>query len=194
MKSRLPALAILSFLMFASACASAPVGTPIPIDTPVIPGTGATAMEAITATEAAATETQIPTETQPVIETPTVPAESDKTLMINTQGELAPNLVDGRGRSLYAFMNDEPDSILSACVDDCAVEWPPLTVSGKPAAGEGVDPDLIGTISRPNGSTQATYNGWPLHYYNSDSIPGTTYGQSYNGLWFLISPTGEPIQ
>jgi predicted lipoprotein with Yx(FWY)xxD motif len=195
MESRLPALAILSFLMFASACAPAPEGKPTPIGTHVISVTGPTATEVITATatDAAATGTPVRIEPRPATGTATDMAGSEKTLMINTQGELAPNLVDDRGRSLYVYMNDEPDSSLSACLDDCAVEWPPLTVSMTPVAGEGVDPGLIGTIDRPNRSAQATYNGWPLYYYNSDSIPGTTFGQGYNGVWFLISPEGKPI-
>jgi predicted lipoprotein with Yx(FWY)xxD motif len=113
--------------------------------------------------------------------------------MVNRSGA-SPYLVDQQGRSLYAYLNDTPYSSTSICLDDCAVEWPPVTVSGVPTAGEGVDSTLISTFSRADGSIQAAYNGWPLYYYNMDTIPGTTYGQRYNGVWFLISPSGDPIQ
>jgi predicted lipoprotein with Yx(FWY)xxD motif len=99
--------------------------------------------------------------------------------------------------SLYVLMNDTQNSGTSTCVDDCAAEWPPLTADGDPVAGEGVDETLLGTITRDDGSTQVTYNGWPLYTFVDDTAPGDTTGQGIEdefGLWHLISPEGEPIE
>ena len=61
-------------------------------------------------------------------------------------------------------------------------------------AGEGVNATLLGTITRDDGTTQVTYNGWPLYYFAGDTAPGDTTGQDMEGVWFLVSPTGEAIQ
>jgi len=198
MKAKLMLTALLTFVILVIACAPVPGETSTPVDTPVIPETGGTATEVMSETQTptgeVATETEAPTETQAVAETPTGASDTDMTMMVNEQSTLAPYLVDDRGRSLYVYLNDSQNSSTSACVDDCAVEWPPVTVTGTPAAGTGVDASLLRTLKRDDGSTQATYNGWPLYYYNMDTAPGTMNGQSYNGVWFLVSPDGEPIQ
>jgi predicted lipoprotein with Yx(FWY)xxD motif len=195
MKSKLRFTHLLVFVLLGPACAPTPRGTPTALNTPFIPVTGNTAATTATVsgTLEAPTGTQAPTQTQPATATATG-VGSVVTLMVSTEGDAAPYLVDDRGRSLYVYMNDTQNSQTSACVDDCAVEWPPLTVSVIPAAGQGVDATLIGTMTRENGFIQATYNGRPLYYYNMDTLPGTTNGQTYKGVWFLVSPEGEPIQ
>jgi predicted lipoprotein with Yx(FWY)xxD motif len=64
---------------------------------------------------------------------------------------------------------------------------------GAPAAGEGVDAALLGTITRDDGAMQVTYNGWPLYYFADDTAPGDANGQGLGDVWFLVSPTGEAI-
>jgi predicted lipoprotein with Yx(FWY)xxD motif len=43
-----------------------------------------------------------------------------------------------------------------------------LIVTGTPQAGAGVNASLLGTITRQDGTMQATYNGWPLYTYSID--------------------------
>jgi predicted lipoprotein with Yx(FWY)xxD motif len=159
-------------------------------DQPNIPNVGGTAFVPVfeTATPMTAAPSEIPatTETRAVTETP-------ETLMVSNEGT-SPFLVDDQGRSLYVYLNDSQHSSTSACVDDCAVDWPPLTVKVPPVGGPGVDASLLGIIVRDDGSTQVTYNGWPLYYYVMDTIPGTTNAPTLDDLWFLISPSGEPIR
>jgi predicted lipoprotein with Yx(FWY)xxD motif len=197
MKYKLMIAGFLNIVLLVTACAPVSGETRTPADTPVIPETGGTATESMAETETptieAGTETPALMGTQVVAETPGLAAGSDVTVMVSNEGT-SPFLVDDQGRSLYVYMTDSQNSSTSACIDDCAVEWPPLTVTGVPAAGTGIDASLLGTLSRDDGSTQASYTGWPLYYYNMDTIPGTTNGHNYNGVWFLISPTGEPIQ
>ena len=103
-------------------------------------------------------------------------------------------LVNGQGLSLYLLTADSPDQ--SACTDACASAWPPLIVSGQAAAGDGVDGSLMGTLTRPDGSDQVTYNGHPLYTFKGDHASGDVAGQgiqSFGGTWYLLSPAGEPI-
>lgn len=101
-------------------------------------------------------------------------------------------LVDGEGRSLYLFENDEQGE--STCTDDCAATWPPLTTTGEPTAEGGPDEGALGTITREDGSTQVTYNDWPLYHYADDSEPGDTAGQGIGDVWWLVDPAGEPVR
>ena len=102
-------------------------------------------------------------------------------------------LVDGEGVTLYIFTTDEPD--VSNCTGGCAETWPPVVMSGETAglAGEGADADLIGTIERPDGSEQVTYDSQPLYYFSGDRSPGDFRGQGVGGVWFVISPDGEIV-
>jgi predicted lipoprotein with Yx(FWY)xxD motif len=104
-------------------------------------------------------------------------------------GSLGDYLVDGSGRSLYVFALD--DERTSTCVGACADLWPPLL--GDPRAESGVDRSLLGNAERANGAIQVTYAGHPLYHYTDDVAPGDTQGQGFNDVWFLISPSGEPL-
>ncbi|MPV38081.1 COG4315 family predicted lipoprotein [Georgenia subflava] len=103
--------------------------------------------------------------------------------------DLGQILVDGEGMTLYLFTNDSPGT--SVCEGDCLVAWPPL--EGEVGAGEGVDQALVGTIERSDGSIQASYNDWPLYYWQNDTAPGDTTGQGVNEVWYVIGADGEAI-
>jgi predicted lipoprotein with Yx(FWY)xxD motif len=99
---------------------------------------------------------------------------------------------DEGGWVLYRFDKDtaKPASA-SACEGDCAKVWlPALTNDGKPRLA-GVDPELVGTVTRADGSKQLTVAGWPLYRYIGDKKPGTWQGQNVNGTWFVIKPSGR---
>src|SRR3974390_292514 len=84
-------------------------------------------------------------------------------------------LVGRDGRTLYLFQADKNGT--SACTEACAAAWPPYTVTGAPQAGSGVSQALLGTITRPDGTMQLTYNGHPLYYFTADAAGGTARGQ-----------------
>jgi predicted lipoprotein with Yx(FWY)xxD motif len=59
-----------------------------------------------------------------------------------------------------------------------------------------VNAALLSTTSRTDGTTQLTYNGHPLYYYDDDKGPGTTKGQgetSYGANWYVLAPAGVKI-
>jgi predicted lipoprotein with Yx(FWY)xxD motif len=102
-------------------------------------------------------------------------------------------LVDGRGRILYLFTKERTKR--SRCYGDCATAWPPFLTKGKPRAGKGTDPELVGTTKRRNGRRQVTYNGHPLYYYVTDTRPGQITCQDvveFGGTWLVINPGGRP--
>jgi predicted lipoprotein with Yx(FWY)xxD motif len=105
-----------------------------------------------------------------------------------------PILVDGDGRSLYLYKNDTQNGESSACTDECASEWEALVSQGDPVAGAGAIQNLLGTIARDDGTSQVTYNGWPLYYFSGDAGAGSANGQGAEGLWFLVSPSGKAVQ
>jgi predicted lipoprotein with Yx(FWY)xxD motif/cytochrome c2 len=106
--------------------------------------------------------------------------------------EIGTYLTDAEGRSLYLFTRDSENT--STCTDQCAENWPPLLVEGEPMAGQGVAASLLGTTERDDGSTQVTYNGWPLYYFARDESPGDIAGQGVGDRWYLISPFGAARQ
>jgi predicted lipoprotein with Yx(FWY)xxD motif len=102
-------------------------------------------------------------------------------------------LVDQNGMTLYMFTNDTQGAGTSACSGACAALWPALTAS-SPTAGTGVDASKLGTITLSDGTTQVTYNGWPLYLYSKDTKAGDTTGQGFKSIWYVIAPSGDPVK
>jgi predicted lipoprotein with Yx(FWY)xxD motif len=108
------------------------------------------------------------------------------------RGDLGPMLVDADGRTLYVFLADTGST--STCYGECAANWPALVSSGRPAAADGIDPSMIGTTVRTDGSKQVTFDGRPLYVFGGDAAAGDTNGQGIGGVWFVVSPRGTPIE
>ncbi len=104
-----------------------------------------------------------------------------------------PIVVDKDGKSVYFFAEDVKDSPTSACKDECAAAWPPVTTSSDAPAVEGVT-GTIGTIGAAGGSKQITINGMPVYYYAKDTKAGDILGQGVNNDWYLVSPSGEMLK
>jgi predicted lipoprotein with Yx(FWY)xxD motif len=189
----LGAMLVLALLLVACAPAATPAVTEPPATIePTAEATEAPATEPATeaATEPAATDAP----TEAATDAPSVPVTGAATVNVAEVGTFGQALVDGEGRTLYLFTNDTQNSGTSSCTGDCLVAWPPLFTDGDPVAGEGVDAALLGTIALPDGTTQVTYNGWPLYYYAEDTASGDVNGQGVGGVWFVVSPTGEMIE
>jgi predicted lipoprotein with Yx(FWY)xxD motif len=112
---------------------------------------------------------------------------------------LGPILVDGQGITLYLFETDKQGSP-SRCYDICAIQWPPLLLPkgvAAPVAGPGVQARLLGTAPRTDGTTQITYNGWPLYYWPPDKRPGKATGQALTnagGVWYVVNAAGDAVR
>ncbi|OII59798.1 hypothetical protein BJP40_12705 [Streptomyces sp. CC53] len=98
-------------------------------------------------------------------------------------------LTDSEGRTLYRFDKDTANPPKSACEGDCAKAWPVVTAEGaKPPTG--VDPALLGVLTRPDGTKQLTVDGWPMYRYAKDAEPGDVEGHGVGGTWYAAAPDG----
>lgn len=91
-------------------------------------------------------------------------------------------LVAPDGHTLYSNTADSPTKVI--CTGACASIWPPLT--GTPHAGSGLTAAQLGTATRPDGSTQATWRGLPLYEFSKDKAPGDKTGDGISdagGTW-----------
>lgn len=94
-------------------------------------------------------------------------------------------LADAAGLTLYTFSHDQGGT--STCTGPCAVAWPPLTVAtGGTVTGPGGTQGKLGTITRPGGGRQITFDGHPLYSFSGDSAPGQTHGQGLDAAWYVI--------
>lgn len=118
--------------------------------------------------------------------------DSTATVQVRQHAEFGEILVDAEGMTLYLFDADTKGSAESACHDDCADAWPPLTVGGDATAGPGVTATLS-TFERADGTTQVAAEGWPLYYFASDGSPGDVNGQGVNDVWWVLGPDGTKI-
>jgi predicted lipoprotein with Yx(FWY)xxD motif len=109
------------------------------------------------------------------------------TVYISHNPELGSILVGPTGNTVYLFNNDEPG--VSNCYDECATNWPPLTVESADALVPGVGlPGELGTTERTDGMLQVTYNGWPLYYWKDDAARGDATGEAVGDVWWTIVP------
>ena len=96
-------------------------------------------------------------------------------------------LTNSKGFTLYSFAPDT--STTSKCNGTCAQNWPPVT---GPVTATGVT-GTFGTITRSDGSVQATFDGHPLYTFVGDTAPGQAKGNGLNaagGLWHEITTSG----
>jgi predicted lipoprotein with Yx(FWY)xxD motif len=56
-----------------------------------------------------------------------------------------------------------------------------------------LDASKLGTATRKDGSSQVTYNGWPLYYYAKDKAPGDVTGQDVGSVWYVVSAAGDKV-
>ncbi len=98
-------------------------------------------------------------------------------------------LVDGEGRTLYVYANDEPG--WSNCVGTCLNNWQVYTVEADTplVVGAGLDGEL-GLTERADGTLQVTYDDQPLYYFSLDRRPGDAIGSGAGNVWSVV-PVGE---
>ena len=107
---------------------------------------------------------------------PAASASGGTTLAVRTIGGQQV-LTNSAGLTLYWFAPDTSTTL--KCTGSCATYWPP--VKGPATAGSGVT-GTLGTITRSDGTKQATYDGHPLYTYAGDTAPGQAKGNGLNAL------------
>ena len=131
--------------------------------------------------------------TTPVTPVPTTQQVSSSvqpldTVKVTYDPNLGQYLVNADGYTLYYFLKDTPGAGTSACTGSCISLWPAFSttihVSSPLQASD------FGTITRPDGTVQVTYKGWPLYTYSNDAAPGSTTGNGYNNVWYVMGLNG----
>lgn len=118
-----------------------------------------------------------------------------KVALITTKkhGDLGPVLAYGpKKMTVYLFEADNGGK--SHCSGTCASAWPPII--GQPQAGGSVSRGKLGTVTRPDGRTQVTYNGHPLYLFIKDKDDGDAYGEgakAFGAEWYVLAPSGSKV-
>jgi predicted lipoprotein with Yx(FWY)xxD motif len=121
---------------------------------------------------------------------------ADRTVSVTSVDGVGDVLVDAQGAALYAA--DQEAGGMVVCVDACTTIWEPLTLSGgaQPTADNGLAADL-GTVTRPDGTEQVTFDGSPLYRFVEDPDPETVTGNGFADtfagqafVWRVVTPTG----
>lgn len=113
-------------------------------------------------------------------------------LAVAESSQVGWHVTDGDGLPLYRYDKDTPKPAKSNCEGECANAWKPVKVDNDPMAA-GVDPGLLGTVTRSDGTKQLTIAGWPMYTSNEDKTAGDLKGQAKGGVWFATAPNGAKI-
>jgi predicted lipoprotein with Yx(FWY)xxD motif len=101
-------------------------------------------------------------------------------------------LATSNGSPLYLLTADPSGG--SSCTGACATQWPPLTATGKPAAGPGTNQSLLSSFTRTDGSVQVLYAGHALYTHPGTTATAVAGTASDGGIWYLVSPSGKAIK
>jgi predicted lipoprotein with Yx(FWY)xxD motif len=142
---------------------------------------------------AAASSPATQSSSTPAVSTSTPSAQA--VLIATKASKLGTVLATGpKKRTVYLFEGDK--GAVSACTGACAQVWPPVTTTGSPTAGGSAVAGSLGTLTRPDGTTQVTYNGHPLYLYAKDMDTSDAYGQgikSFGADWYMLKPSGSKL-
>ncbi|WP_433336895.1 COG4315 family predicted lipoprotein [Spirillospora sp. CA-294931] len=123
------------------------------------------------------------------------PASSGRAMVMTGRTAGGTALVDGMGKALYLFEKEGRGRPL--CDGDCAAMWPPFVISGTPKADGEARGDLLGSVTRADGTEQVTYAGHPLYTYVKDVSPGDAGGRDlfdHGAEWYLLDASGARIR
>lgn len=104
--------------------------------------------------------------------------------------ELGKILTDAKGRTLYRFDKDSAWPMKSNCKGECLESWKPAQPVERSKV-EGVDPKLLTTYKRADGTRQLTIDCWPLYWFTGDKEPGDINGQGKDGEWHAATDKGK---
>jgi len=207
MRLRPTPIVLTAFLALAAACGSSSTkvaGTPAASATTVATSAAAgggyavppTTTAATTATTASAygdayggATTSPPTTAEATVTSSPGASGAAVTVITTTKGSA---LGDAQGRALYLFTPDNAGK--PTCTGACAAKWPPAGAPSSPVPGPGVDAAKLATATHPEAGPQLSYNGHPLYLFSGDAKPGDTNGEGLGGIWYLVSPAGDPLR
>ena len=115
-------------------------------------------------------------------------------VVVSTKHEKLGTVLAAGPKRLTVYLFEADKGPHSSCSGACAAAWPPVT--GAPKATGQVSAAKLGTITRPDGTKQVTYNGHPLYFFVKDKDDGDTYGEAvkaFGAEWYVLSAAGTKI-
>lgn len=85
------------------------------------------------------------------------------------------------GMTVYTFDKDEAGK--SNCDDSCLAVWPAVSTADISGAG-------IGSVTRDDGTKQATFKDKPIYLFLGDTTPGAANGDKLGGVWHVVPAAG----
>lgn len=111
---------------------------------------------------------------------------SQYSVNVATKSGLGSYLTNATGFTLYTFRVDTQNSGTSACTGGCSEKWPAFYAANLNLPS-GLGTTSFSVITRPDGSKQLAYDGWPLYYFGDDMKPGDTNGQGIGNVWYACT-------
>jgi predicted lipoprotein with Yx(FWY)xxD motif len=116
-------------------------------------------------------------------------------VVVSTKHNKTGTILAAGPKHLTVYLFEADKGPMSSCSGACAQAWPPVTASSAQASGA-AHQAALGTITRPDGTKQVTYNGHPLYYFAKDGDAGDAYGQgvkAFGASWYVLNPAGSKI-
>lgn len=117
------------------------------------------------------------------------PASNESKLVVADVASVGQVITDQNGMTLYRFDKDTAKPPKSNCDGDCAKAWPPVLATGDVQV-QGIDKNLVGKVTRSDGTEQITVGGWALYRYAKDTKAGEATGQGVGGAWYAANAKG----
>lgn len=95
------------------------------------------------------------------------------------------------GLTLYMRVGDS--RVHSGCYSICTTVWYPWITNGAPQATGGILPAFLGVLTSTENTEQVAYAGHPLYSYSGDHAPGQINGEGLGGIWYAMTPSGNPL-
>ena len=122
-----------------------------------------------------------------------IPVTGSTAVQVLDNPEFGQVLATSDGLTLYTNTVDSAENL--RCIDiACTGFWPPYTVDAEPAAGAEIQGSL-GTVIRPDGSKQVTFNQQPLYTFYLDKQQGDAKGNGFSdlgGTWHVVTLGSAP--
>jgi len=115
-------------------------------------------------------------------------------VVVTTKHEKLGTVLAAGPKRLTVYLFEADKGPHSSCSGACAAAWPP--VIGTPEAAGQTSTAKLGTITRPDGTKQVTFNGHPLYFFVKDKDDGDTYGEAvkaFGAEWYVLSPAGTKV-
>ncbi len=122
-------------------------------------------------------------------------ASAGSTVLVGTKkAKKLGQILDAGSKHMTVYLFEGDKGGKSACTGACAGAWPPVTGNAKAVAGAMAA--NLGTITRPDGTTQVTYKGHPLYFFVKDKDDEDAYGQgvkAFGADWYVLKPNGSKL-